>query len=155
LKRTFASKVILPWKRLIYRITRIHPENDQLWKIYAGSCLAFSLVNFLMFNAILRRQRYLPMNPERFRTALAMPGSTTMTTDLAFNTAVGFMTNTSWQASRRVDIELPCANGRDLRAELHLRGHGDGNGHRHDPWFCATKPRKAGNFWVDLTPSIV
>jgi K+-transporting ATPase ATPase A chain len=29
-KRTFASRLVLPLERLIYRVTRIHPENDQL-----------------------------------------------------------------------------------------------------------------------------
>ena len=94
-KRTFVSRLVLPVERLIYRITRIHPENDQLWTTYAGSCLAFSLVNFLAFYAILRWQRYLPFNPQGFGSPVAMSGSTPMTPDLAFNTAVSFMTNTS------------------------------------------------------------
>src|SRR5690348_9067656 len=97
-KRTFAARLLLPVERLIYRLTRVHPENDQLWTTYAGSCLSFSLVNFLLFYAMLRWQGFLPWNPQKFGTPLAMPGSTPMTPDLAFNTAVSFLTNTSWQA---------------------------------------------------------
>jgi K+-transporting ATPase ATPase A chain len=141
---------------LIYRITRIHPENDQLWTSYAGSCLSFSLVNFLLFYALLRLQGYLPFNPQRFGTGAAMPGSTPMTPDLAFNTAVSFMTNTSWQAYSGestlsyltqmagicVQSFTSAAAGMAVAIAM-IRG------------FVRQSRGRLGNFWVDLTRSIV
>jgi K+-transporting ATPase ATPase A chain len=155
-KRTFAARLLLPLERLIYRLTRVHPENDQLWTTYAGSCLAFSLVNFLLFYVILRMQRYLPFNPQRFGTPLAMPGATPMTPDLGFNTAVSFMTNTSWQAYSGestlsyfaqmagvcVQSFTSAAAGMAVAIAM-IRG------------FVRQSQGRLGNFWVDLTRSIV
>ncbi len=155
-KRTFAARLLLPVERLIYRLTRVHPENDQLWTTYAGACLSFSLVNFLLFYAILRWQGYLPFNPQRFGTPLAMPGSTPMTPDLAFNTAVSFMTNTSWQAYSGesalsyfaqmagicVQSFTSAAAGMAVAIAM-IRG------------FVRQSRGRLGNFWVDLTRSIV
>jgi K+-transporting ATPase ATPase A chain len=155
-KRTFVSRLVLPAERWIYRITRIHPENDQLWTTYAGSCLSFSLVNFLVFYAILRWQRYLPLNPQGFGTPLAMSGSTPMTPDLAFNTAVSFMTNTSWQAysgestlsyftqMAGICVQSFTSAGTGMAVAVALiRG------------FVRQSQGRLGNFWVDLTRSVV
>jgi K+-transporting ATPase ATPase A chain len=155
-KRTFAARLLLPLERLIYRLTRVDPENDQLWTTYAASCLAFSLVNFLLFYAMLRLQRFLPLNPQRFGTPLAMPGAVPMTPDLAFNTAVSFMTNTSWQAYpgestlsyflQMVGIAVQsftsAAAGIAVAIAM-IRG------------FVRQSRGRLGNFWVDLTRSIV
>jgi potassium-transporting ATPase potassium-binding subunit len=155
-KRTFAARLLLPLERLIYRLTRVHPENDQLWTTYAACCLAFSLVNFLLFYAMLRLQRFLPLNPQRFGTPLAMPGAVPMTPDLAFNTAVSFMTNTSWQAYpgestlsyflQMVGIAVQsftsAAAGMAVAIAM-IRG------------FVRQSRGRLGNFWVDLTRSIV
>src|SRR3546814_11467055 len=51
--------------------------------------LAFSLAGFLSLFAILRFQDLLPLNPQ---------GLPALSPDLAFNTAVSFVTNTNWQA---------------------------------------------------------
>ena len=56
-KRTFAARLLLPVERLIYRLTGVRPENEQNWTAYAGSCLSFSLANFLIFYSILRWQQ--------------------------------------------------------------------------------------------------
>jgi K+-transporting ATPase ATPase A chain len=155
-KRTFAARLLLPMERLIYRLTRVLPENDQLWTTYAGCCLSFSLVNFLVFYALLRWQGHLPFNPQSFGTPLAMPGSTPMTPDLAFNTAVSFMTNTSWQAYSGestlsyfaqmagicVQSFTSAATGMAVAIAM-IRG------------FVRHSQGRLGNFWVDLTRSIV
>ena len=51
--------------------------------------LVFSAAGFAALNAILRLQFYLPGNPQGFAG---------VTPDLAFNTAISFLTNTNWQA---------------------------------------------------------
>jgi K+-transporting ATPase ATPase A chain len=87
-KRTFLSKPLMPLERLIYRLCGVDPEKEQTWRTYAGCFLTFGLVNLLAFYALLRCQRYLPGQPA---------GGTPLTPDLAFNTAVSFLSNTSWQ----------------------------------------------------------
>ena len=90
-KRTFLSKPLLPLERLIYRLAGVHPEKEQTWRTYAGCFLAFGLANFALFYVLLRCERYLPGHPA---------GGTPLTPDLAFNTAVSFLSNTSWQIGR-------------------------------------------------------
>ena len=63
--------------------------TEQSWFQYAVALLAFNLVGIFGLYAILRLQAFLPWNPRGF-TGLAP--------DLAFNTAVSFVTNTNWQA---------------------------------------------------------
>ena len=61
-----------------------------------------------------------------------------MTPDLAFNTAVSFMTNTNWQAyARRGDAQLSRADGRAGGAELRFGGRRHRGGDCADPRLCA------------------
>ena len=55
---------------------------------YTLSFLAFSTAAFLFLYAILRLQQHLPLNPGGFAG---------FSPDLAFNTAISFVTNTNWQ----------------------------------------------------------
>jgi K+-transporting ATPase ATPase A chain len=96
-RRTLLSRFLVPCERFIYRLCGIDAERQQQWAAYAASCLAFSLVGALLFYAHLRLQGLLPLNPRGFGTPSAPPGVTPITPDLAFNIAISFMTNTSWQ----------------------------------------------------------
>ena len=94
---------VLGWlEDLIYAVGGVDREEDMPWTVYAVAMLAFSVVSILFTYALLRWQCYLPGNPEHFGTpnpAAAVSGdATTMTPDLAFNTAVSFATNTNWQS---------------------------------------------------------
>lgn len=63
--------------------------REQNWKSYALSLLAFNGAGFGLLFLILMAQGLLPLNPQQ------LPG---LNWELAFNTAVSFMTNTNWQA---------------------------------------------------------
>lgn len=63
--------------------------REQDWKSYAISLLAFNGAGFGLLFLILMAQDLLPLNPQN------LPG---LGWELAFNTAVSFMTNTNWQA---------------------------------------------------------
>jgi len=77
-----------PIDHAIYRVSRVDPEREQRWNVYALALLAFSVVSFLVVYAVQRVQGSLPLNPNR-HGAVTPWG--------AFNTAVSFMTNTNWQ----------------------------------------------------------
>jgi K+-transporting ATPase ATPase A chain len=87
--RTFLDPVLKPVERLLYRFLRLNPKDEQDWKQYTLSLLAFSLVGLLFTYAILRLQNLLPLNPQGFGA---------VSPDLAFNTAASFTTNTNWQS---------------------------------------------------------
>jgi K+-transporting ATPase ATPase A chain len=87
-ERTFLTPVLGPIERAIYRLCRIDPAQEMPWYTYLFACMAFSLVGLFYLYALLRTQAYLPLNPQHFGN---------MAPDLAFNTAVSFVTNTNWQ----------------------------------------------------------
>jgi potassium-transporting ATPase potassium-binding subunit len=87
-ERVFLSPVLAPVERGIYRLCRIDPAREMGWKPYAFSVVAFSLVSFLYLYVLLRVQAFLPLNPQGFGN---------LAPDLAWNTAISFMTNTNWQ----------------------------------------------------------
>jgi potassium-transporting ATPase potassium-binding subunit len=87
-ERTWLSPVLRPVERAIYRLSGVREDEEMSWKTYALAMLAFSLVGFLYLYALLRLQKYLPFNPQHFDN---------MAPDLAWNTAISFLTNTNWQ----------------------------------------------------------
>lgn len=141
------DKVFLPLERLIYRACRVDPKREQRWTVYAFSLLAFSAVSFLLLYVLQRVQAWLPLNP------VDLPN---VAPNVAFNTAVSFMTNTNWQAyageatmshltqmvGLTVQNFVSAAAGMAVMAAL-IRG------------LARRRASTIGNFWVDLTRGTV
>ena len=140
---TFLDPVLKPVERLIYRISGVDGRKEQDWKGYAVSLLVFSAVGLLFTYAIQRLQHLLPLNPQGFGA---------VSSDLAFNTAASFTTNTNWQNyggestlsyfTQMVGLAFhnfaSAATGIAVAAAL-VRG------------IAREKRANVGNFWVDLT----
>lgn len=86
---TFASRVLGPVERAIYRLCRIDPTHETDWRTYAVSLIAFNVIGVVILYLLARLQGVLPMNPSHVAGQSAL---------LAFNTAVSFVANTNWQA---------------------------------------------------------
>ncbi|MHC1743399.1 MAG: potassium-transporting ATPase subunit KdpA [Syntrophobacteraceae bacterium] len=141
--RTFLDPALGPVERLIYRVLRVDRSQGQSWKGYAVSLLVFSFAGMLFTYLILRLQGLLPFNPRGFGA---------VSSDLAFNTAASFTTNTNWQNyggestlsyfSQMVGLSfhnwVSAAAGIAVAAAL-IRG------------IASDKGATIGNFWVDLT----
>ena len=97
-QRTFLHPILRPVERLIYWAGGVQEEGEQTWVRYTASLISLSTFCFLLPYALQRLQGFLPLNPMHFSTPQAPANATPMTPDLAFNTAVSFMTNTNWQA---------------------------------------------------------
>ena len=82
-------RVVAPLERWLFRATGIDVRGEQTWLQYAVSMLVFSALGVFVTYAIERAQGHLPLNPQ------GLPG---VGPQLAFNTAVSFVTNTNWQA---------------------------------------------------------
>ncbi len=93
-KNTFLEPVLGPIERLTYRLLRVDPRREQGWKQYTAALLIFSLVTMVFTYVLLRFQDHLPFHG----IIDALSNKTTITPDLAFNTAASFTTNTNWQA---------------------------------------------------------
>jgi K+-transporting ATPase ATPase A chain len=155
-KRTFLHPILRPLERITYRLGGVREDAEQRWTQYAASVIAFSLVSFLFVYVIQRLQGFLLLNPMGFSTGHAPANATTMTPDLAFNTAVSFMTNTNWQsyvgettlsyfvqmAALTVQNFVSAAVGIAVVIAL-IRG------------FARKQANSIGNFWVDLTRATV
>jgi len=64
-------------------------DAEMNWWQYALAIMVFNILGIIVLMAMLMAQGALPMNPQHFGG---------LSWDLAFNTAVSFVTNTNWQA---------------------------------------------------------
>ncbi len=88
-EKTILDRVLKPVERLIYRLTGVDANQEMRWTEYAVAMLLFSGVSMALLYLIQRLQLFLPWNPQHFAS---------VGTDLAFNTAASFTTNTNWQS---------------------------------------------------------
>jgi len=131
-------------ERGLYKIIGINPAADQKWSAYVRSMLAFSVISVLFLYGLQRLQHYL--------LQFVGPHMANVPPDLAWNTAVSFVTNTNWQnyagentmtylvqmSGLAVQNFLSAAVGIVVAIAL-IRG------------FVRSRTDKLGNFWVDLT----
>ena len=88
-EKTFLDPVLRPIERLIYAVCGVEENREMRWTEYAFAMLLFSGVSMVVLYAMQRLQHALPWNPQ---------GLANVGTDLAFNTAASFTTNTNWQS---------------------------------------------------------
>jgi K+-transporting ATPase ATPase A chain len=87
-ERTWLDPLLRPIERLIYKLCGVKADHEMNWREYAFAMLGFSAVSMFLTYAIERLQAFLPWNPQ---------GLAAVSTDLAWNTAASFTTNTNWQ----------------------------------------------------------
>jgi len=146
-KRTFLTPVVGPVERVIYRLLGVDEKEEMTWKTYALSLIIFNAIGIFVLFALQLIQGLLPFNPQRFSA---------VRWDTALNTAISFTTNTNWQAyggeqtmsylTQMVGLTVQnffsAAVG--LAAAIaFIRG------------FVRKTANTIGNFWVDLTRSIL
>ncbi|MFZ0495357.1 MAG: potassium-transporting ATPase subunit KdpA [Methylocella sp.] len=146
-ERTFLSLPLRPLERAIFALSGVKEDEEQDWKSYGLAVLTFSLAGFLALYALQRLQAVLPFNPQHLDA---------ISPDLAFNTSVSFITNTNWQsytpettmsyltqmAGLTVHNFVSAATGIALAIAL-IRG------------FARRSARTIGNFWVDMTRTVL
>ncbi|KVA75819.1 ATPase [Burkholderia ubonensis] len=130
-------------ERAIYRLAGVAPDEEMDWKRYAVALVAFNALGAAALYLLQRIQAWLPLNPQHLPNV--EPG-------LAFNTAVSFATNTSWQAYAGettlshltqmlgigVQAFLSAASGMVVMLAL-IRG------------LVRRGSKTIGNVWIDLT----
>ncbi|RTM01613.1 potassium-transporting ATPase subunit KdpA [Ancylobacter aquaticus] len=146
-ERTLLSSLLGPFERALYRLAGVDPAGEQSALGYTLAMLAFNAAGVVLLYGLLRLQGVLPLNPLGF--AGVVP-------DLAFNTAVSFVTNTNWQAyggettmslfsqmaGLTVQNFLSAATGLALAVAL-VRA------------FARSNAAGVGNFFVDMTRSVL
>jgi potassium-transporting ATPase potassium-binding subunit len=146
-RRNILTPVVAPIERVLYRLVGIDPVEEMDWKTYAVAFLLFSLAGIVFLYLLQRLQGILPLNPQNVGA---------INPALALNTAVSFVTNTNWQnyggestmsyltqmVGMTVQNFLSAASGIALMIAF-TRG------------FARHNSRTLGNFWVDMTRSIL
>ncbi len=146
-QRIFLSALLQPVEHAFYRLLRLDPEREMTATTYLFALLAFSAVGMAWLYVLLRTQKYLPLNPQGFDN---------LAPDAAWNAAVSFTTNTNWQFysgestmsyfSQMAGLAwhnfVSAASGIAVAIAV-IRG------------FTRTDCKTVGNFWVDLTRSLL
>ena len=146
-EKTFLSKILTPCENAVYRVMSVKKDEQMGWKKYAVSVLIFSGIGLIFLFLLQLLQGVLPGNPQ---------GLSGVKWDLSFNTAASFVTNTNWQAysgestlsyltqavGLTVQNFVSAATGIAVLFAL-IRG------------FMKVKSDGLGNFWVDLTRTVV
>ena len=148
-KQTLLDRLCLPVERFIYRIVIVDPDVEMSGKEYATSFILFGLVGTLLLYAILRMQQFLPwFFPQYFTTS--------MSPDLALNTAISFSTTTTWQAYAGENTMSYSSQMVGLCAQNFLAGAaGLAAGIAFIRGLARQLSGALGNFWVDLTRALL
>lgn len=146
-EHVFLSKILLPIENLIYKIIGVKKDEEMTWKTYLSSVIWFFFIGLGFLYIFQCFQDKLPFNPQNIDA---------MSWHLSFNTAASFATNTNWQAySGEAQLSyfsqfmglttqnfVSAATGIAVLFAL-IRA------------FVRAKSKTIGNFWVDLTRSII
>lgn len=142
-ERTFLHPLLHPVERGFYRLAGVSPEREQGWLTYAFAMLAFSAAGFAALYLILRLQGLMPLNPGQ------LPG---LPADLAFNTAVSFLTNTNWQSYAGETTMSPFSQMAGLAVQNFLSAAtGIALAMAVTRAFARASSEALGNFWVDMS----
>jgi len=140
---TWTVRMFGPLERALYRCSGVDASMEMSWPVYAAGLLVFNVLGAAILYFLQTLQAFLPFNPAHLG---AVPA------DSAFNTAISFATNTSWQGyageatlgylAQMVGLSsqsfLSAASGVAALIAL-LRG------------FARSGVHTIGNVWVDLT----
>ena len=138
-------RFLAPIERALYRVAGVDPAREQHWTAYALALLACNAAGFVFLYAVLRLQDVLPLNPG---------GLSAVPPDLAFNTAVSFVTNTNWQSYGGESTMSHLSQMLGLTVQNFLSAAtGIAVALAFARGFARSGSATIGNFWVDLTKS--
>lgn len=145
--KVFEGKFNFVPENWIYKSLKIDKNKEMDWKTYTFSLIVLNVIGIIFLFILQEIQHFLPLNPQKLAG---------LRWDTALNTAVSFVTNTNWQAysgeqtmsyltqmlGMTVQNFLSAAVG-IAAAIAFIRG------------FARKSVNLLGNFWVDLTRSII
>lgn len=87
-EKTWADKIFNPLDNTFFKLSGINPDKEMNWKQHMAALLTINVVWFVLSMFILMNMGWLPLNPD---------GNPSMSSHLAFNTTVSFVSNTNLQ----------------------------------------------------------
>ena len=146
-ERVFMARVLRPLERLVYRVCGVDETHEMTARQYATAVVVFTLAGLCLLFLLQALQRLLPLNPQ---------GLAGVRWHTAISTAISFVTNTNWQSYGGeytmsyltqmfgLAVQNFVSAGVGIAAFLAM-GRG----------FARKETGTIGNFWVDMTRSIV
>jgi K+-transporting ATPase ATPase A chain len=151
-ERTWLDPLLGPVARVIYRLSGIDAEQEMNWREYAFALLGFSAVSLLLTYILERAQGLAVLSPG-WLNPQKLPG---VEQALAWSTAASFTTNSNWQSY------VPEATMSYLTQMSSLAYHNFASAAVGLAAAVAllrgikrTSSPTIGNFWVDVTRSIL
>lgn len=146
-EKTLLSFIFRPIEKLLYKLFSVDETQEMDWKVYSYSLVLLSTIGIFVLFVLQEFQHLLPLNPQGFGA---------VRWDTALNVAISFVTNTNWQSyvpestvsylvqmlGLTVQNFLSAAVGIAVVIAF-LRA------------FTKKETSTIGNFWVDLTRSII
>lgn len=146
-ERTWLSAPMAPVEGFIYRFCRVRPDREMTWKAYAFAVLASAAASTGAVSILLQCQAWLPLNPQHFQN---------LSPDVAFNTAISFITTTDWQTYSGENAISQLSQMAGLAWQNFVAGAvGLAAAIALFRAFARQKTSLVGNFWVDLTRSLL
>lgn len=146
-EKTLLSFVLRPIEKLLYKLFGIDETTEMDWKAYSFSLIILSVLGVIGLFALQELQHVLPFNPQHL-----LP----VRWDTAINTAVSFVTNTNWQAYAGEDSMSYLTQMLGMTVQNFLSAAiGIAVAIAFLRAFTKKETQTIGNFWVDLTRSIV
>ena len=87
-ENTLLDRIFNPLDKIFYKLSGIDPAKEMTWQQHLYALLGINAVWFIIAMLVLTNMSWLPLNPD---------ANPSMSGDLAFNTAVSFVTNTNLQ----------------------------------------------------------
>ncbi|MBK8585343.1 MAG: potassium-transporting ATPase subunit KdpA [Bacteroidetes bacterium] len=87
-EKTVLDRLLNPVDGFFYKLSGIDIKKEMNWKQHLMALLTINMFWFLLAMLVLTNMGWLPLNPD---------GNPSMSADLAFNTAISFVTNTNLQ----------------------------------------------------------
>ena len=148
-KTTVLDRFCVPIERLIYRVTAVDSNVEMTAAQYATAFVLFSLAGTLLLYCVLRLRNFLPWFFPKYLT-------TSLSPDLALNTAISFSTTTIWQAYGGENTMSYFSQMAGFCAQNFLAGAaGLAIGVAFIRGFARQRSKTLGNFWVDTTRALL
>jgi K+-transporting ATPase ATPase A chain len=139
-----------PIESALYRLFGVNARQEMPAAVYIAGFVSFRAGCAILLFLVLMLQRLLPGGPADVYL------TTSMTTDLAANTAVSFTTTTTWQAYAGENTLRYLAQVIGLVAQSFLAGGaGLAAGFAFIRGIARELAATIGNFWVDLIRSLL
>jgi K+-transporting ATPase ATPase A chain len=146
-RRTFLTPIVSPIEKVLYRLFGVDEKDEMSWKAYAFSLIIFNGIGIVVLFVLQLVQGLLPFNPQKFGA---------VRWDTALNTAISFVTNTNWQAYGGEQTMSYFTQMLGLTVQNFLSASvGLASAIAFIRGFTRKTVSTIGNFWVDLTRSIL